>query len=39
MYLEVRNYRAEDREVVIRLDKLVLAEVQASGLPSQFDDF
>lgn len=38
MFLEVRNYRPEDKKSVIRLDKLVLAEVQAPGLPNHFDD-
>lgn len=38
MFSEVRNYRPEDKEAVILLDKLVLAEVQTTGLPSYFDD-
>lgn len=38
MFSKVRNYRTEDKKAVILLDKLVLTEVQAPGLPNQFDD-
>lgn len=38
MPLRLREYRTKDRESVVALDEIVLAELDALGLPRKFDD-